>query len=84
MHEVLGGSPVARITETDGQQTGCIAIVQLTPGRIFPLSAPLGQYLFLHFHICVHSYKWYKDQKTARDQKKILIRMQYYPPEYVY
>ena len=34
VHEVLGGSPVARITETDGQQTGCIAVVQLTPGRI--------------------------------------------------
>ena len=66
----LGDKGFVIASATDGQQTGCIAVVQLTPGRIFPLSAPFGQYLFLHFHICVHSYKWYKDQKTARDQKK--------------
>lgn len=79
VHQVFGGRTVARITEADGQQTACIAVIQLTTGRIIPFSAPLGQYLLLHSHICVHLINGVAI-KRLHGTPKIFMPMQYSAP----
>lgn len=50
MKQVFGRGSVSGVAHTDCQQTACIAVVQLSAGRIVPISAPFGQYMFLHWH----------------------------------
>ena len=50
VEQVFGRGPVPGIAHADCHQTPGETVVQLPPGRTVPLSAPLGQYPFIHLH----------------------------------
>ena len=50
VEQVFGRGPVPGIAHADCHQTPGETVVQLPPGRTVPLSAPFGQYPFIHLH----------------------------------